>query len=243
MAHPRRYLIQLWLVIWPSGLLLAAVNPAASLQAVPELTVRFTVFSAVPVDGLSFVPGPDAPPVPVTFYPTARSRQYLYRGSNPLRFYRALTNDPAADPAPSLAAEVMLPSALHDVLLLFASIAPAPAEGPSYRVFVLDDGLGHAPGSMTIINFSGLALDGDIAGKAARLGNGLNPAFTIGRSATIVLRTWFKNRSYQSYADTVELGRGERALLILFPPYRPGSLEVQSRLLLDEPVVMPPARR
>ena len=32
------------------------------------------------------------------------------------------------------------------------------------------------------------------------------------------------------------LGRNERALLILFPPFYTGSLEVQSRLLIDQPV-------
>jgi hypothetical protein len=33
----------------------------------------------------------------------------------------------------------------------------------------------------------------------------------------------------------VPLGPRQRALLILFPPFYAGSLEVQSRLLIDEP--------
>ena len=46
-------------------------------------------------------------------------------------------------------------------------------------------------------------------------------------------------KSRASPTDTVErlvaLERNERALLILFPPFYKGSLEVQSRLLVDQP--------
>jgi hypothetical protein len=50
-----------------------------------------------------------------------------------------------------------------------------------------------------------------------------------------MLSTVFSQRTYQSYAGTARLGRNERALLILFPPFYPGALEVQSRLLVDQP--------
>lgn len=213
----------------------------ASAQPVSELTVHFTVFSAAPIDGLSFVPQPGASPMPVVFYPTARSPRYDYQGANPLKFYRAPAMAAAADEA-TLAAEVALPLTLHDALLLFTPLAPTTAGGPRYRVYVLDDGAARrAVGGLTIINFSGLVLTGTIGGKTATLNNGLNPSVSLDRSAKILLRTPFKERSYQSYADTVELGPGERALLILFPPYRPGSLEVQSRLLVDKDnLVTPP---
>ena len=63
---------------------------------------------------------------------------------------------------------------------------------------------------------------------------------TVGRTANIVLRTTFKQRSYQSYATTLQLSAKQRALLILFPPFYKGSLEVQSRMLVDE--LQPAAR-
>jgi hypothetical protein len=93
----------------------------------------------------------------------------------------------------------------------------------------------HGVGGLAIINLSGLALSGSINKDKITLTPGLNPTVTIARSATITLSTPFKNRSYQSYASTVSLGRNERALLILFPPFHKGGLEVQSRLLLDQP--------
>jgi hypothetical protein len=67
------------------------------------------------------------------------------------------------------------------------------------------------------------------------LTSGLNPPLPVGRSAKIVLTTVFKQRTYTSYSATIGLGRNERALVILFPPFNKGSLEVQPRLLVDEP--------
>jgi hypothetical protein len=119
-------------------------------------------------------------------------------------------------------------------------IEPAPTTGPRYQVYVLDDAAARqAPGSVEIINFSGLALSGTIDGKPATLLAGLNAAQTIGRSAALVLRTTSKARSYQAYAGTVELAKNERALLLLLPPFYKGSLEVQSRLLIDTPPTSP----
>jgi hypothetical protein len=219
------------------SVLLGAILRGAA--PVAELTVRFSVFSAVPVDGLLVAPTPEAPPGPVTFYPTARSARHRYAGPNPLRFYRARTGA-GGDPELELAAEVVIPPAVHEALLLFTPVAPG--SGMRYRVQVLEDAVTRqAPGSIAIVNFSGLALTGAIGGKAVGINDGLNRPVNLGRSSGIVLRTFFNGRSYQSYADTVELGRGERALLILFPPYRAGSLEVQSRLLLDQPGEPPSA--
>jgi hypothetical protein len=48
-----------------------------------------------------------------------------------------------------------------------------------------------------------------------------------------MLRTTVKNRTYQAYVGNIELGKNERALLLLLPPFYRGSPEVQSRLLID----------
>jgi hypothetical protein len=74
-----------------------------------------------------------------------------------------------------------------------------------------------------------------VNGEKVTVNAGLNPTMKVGRSAKIAFSTMSKGRSYQSYAGTVALERNERALLILFPPFYQGSLEVQSRLLVDQP--------
>jgi hypothetical protein len=219
----------------------------AIFGAVPltdELSVTFTVFSAVPMERVTYFPEPVGSPLTPVFYPSARSPRYEFHGRNPLRFYR-VTDDRTDRPSPSsVVAEAYLPAGVSDVLLIFVPITSVSARGLRHRIHVLDDGLGRLPrGSVAIINFSGLSLVGTLEGKPLVLRDGLNPSFAVGRSAKIVLRTPFKERTYQSYADTVDLGPEERALLILFPPYRPGSLEVQSRLLLDEKSGRPLERR
>mgnify|MGYP000529200511 CR=1 FL=1 len=105
-------------------------------------------------------------------------------------------------------------------------------------IAVLDDSAArHGASGLVIINFSGLALGGTVGTQAVTLRPGLNPSLTIGRSAKITLHTRLKERSYQSYAHTLALSGAERALLILFPPFYKGSVEVQARVLIDAPPV------
>lgn len=209
--------------------LLPAAVPAQSPAAAAGTSFRFTVFSARPITDLAFSPQPNAAPQKVVFYPTARSPRYEYRGAAPLRFLDAKSG--------AVVAEATVPADIHDALLLFAPIAPGAASGSlRYQVSVLDDSAArHGPGGLALINLSGLALAGTVGTENVTLKPGLNPTLAVGRSAKIALRTTLKNRSYQSYADTVQLARNQRALLILFPPFYQGSLEVQSRLLIDEP--------
>lgn len=197
-------------------------------SATPEQSVRFTVFSSRPAEGLTYVARLAQPAKPVVLYPTARSPRYEYRGPMPLRLTDAA--------AKTVVAEATIPPSITDALLLLVPITPAPATGLRYQTYVLDDSAARqAPGTLAIINFSGFALTGTLEGKAVALAAGLNAPQPIGRSAPITLRTMVKNRSLQAYAGTVELGKNERALLLLLPPFYRGSAEVQSRLLIDNP--------
>jgi len=192
--------------------------------------VRFTVFSVQPIRDLSFIPRANTAPVKVVFQPTARSVRQEFRGAGPLRFVDATTGD--------VVAEAVIPPTIRDALLLFSPLDAKASAGTKlrYQIAVLDDGAArHGPGGLAIINLSGLALTGTIGAEKVTLKAGLNPTLAIGRSAAVTLTTTFKGRRYRSYAATVALGRSERALLILFPPFNPGSLEVQPRLLVDQP--------
>lgn len=232
MAHAFRHLI------FGALLGLLATCPLAAQ------VVRFTVFAAKPIAGLAFVPKANAAPVKTVFYPTARSPRYEYRGAMPLRFV-----DPADN---TVVAEVTIPAGIQDALLLFSPAettgTPA-AKGKAaptlrYQVSVLDDGaLRHGAGGLSIVNLSGLELSGVVGANAVILTPGLNPTLSIGKSAKVTLRAAAKGKTVQSYADSIELGPKNRALLILFPPYYKGSLEAQSRLLIDEPPVPAAGRR
>ena len=265
MAHALRYLIRVLravrsrnrkilafgrgqnLTISATTAFVAAIVALATLASAQtprpsEQTVRFTVFSSHPVAGLAYAPRAGVAPQKIVFYPTARSPRYEFRGAMPVRFTDATTG--------TVVAEAVIPPEIRDALLLLAPIETMPSvalakegvppTGLRYRVSVLDDGAArHGTGGLAIINFSGLALTGTVGKTEVTLKDGLNPTLTVGRSAKIMLRTMVKGRSLQSYAETLQLSGKERALLILFPPFYKGSLEVQSRLLVDEPPVPP----
>jgi hypothetical protein len=225
MAHPFRYLI------------VASVLLGAARAQSPVPAVRFSVFSLRPIEGVAFTPKPDAAVQPIVSYPTARSPRYDYRGPVPLRFTDAKSG--------AVVAEATIPADIHDALLLFSAVEPAPVSGLRYKISVLDDSAARNPsGGLAVINLSGLELAGTIGTKDVVLSSGLNPPIAIGKSAKVVLRTSVKDKSpksagaakaLQSYAGSVQLRGNQRALLILFPPFYKGSVEVQSRLLIDEP--------
>lgn len=226
--------------------LVGLLSGAASASAQPAIpSIRFSVFSSKPIKDVGFAPRAGVAPQTLAFAPTARSPRYEFRGPMPLRFVDVTTGQ--------VVAEATIPAGIRDALLLFSPIdASAPAAGKGtetlrYQVAVLDDSAARlAPGSLSIVNLSGLALSGTVNQEKVALQPGLNAPLSVGRAAKIALRTTFKGRSYQSYAGTAALGRNDRALLILFPPFYAGSLEVQSRLLIDPPpgtaVAAPPAR-
>ena len=220
MAHALRYLI---LVLGGAGWLAAADPAPAGTQA-----LRFTIFSPRAVQGLTFTPRVGQAPKPLVLYPTARSPRYEYVGAMPLRITEAKTN--------AVVAEATVPREISTALILLVPLEPAPTTGRRYQTYVLDDtAVRQATGTLAIINFSGLELAGSLDGKPLALTAGLNPALPLGRTAALTLRTTVKNRVVQAYAGNIELGKNERALLLLLPPFYGGSPEVQSRLLIDAP--------
>lgn len=253
MAYPIRYLTftqpfpnrarrstaqaAVWSVFLLWVLAGAMVVPARAQMAPPdEQWVRFTLFSARPITDLAFAARTGDVPQPLVFFPTTRSPRYEYRGAMPLRFTDATTGE--------VVAEARIPRDLRDVLLLVSPLEarPVAADGPPlrYRIAVLDESAArHGPGGLVIINLSGLVLEGKVGTESITLRAGLNPTLKVDGATNIAFRTHFKNRSYHSYSGMVELTPTQRALLILFPPFYEGSVEVQPRLLVDEPPVEP----
>lgn len=215
------------------GCFFGAGLPAAQPAEPPP--VRFTVFSLRPVKELAFVARPGGAPQQVVFYPTARSPRYEFRGPMPVRFVEAGSG--------AVVAEATIPPAISEALLLFVALDTPTAAGLRFQIAVLDDGgARHGAGGMAIVNLSGLELSGVVGRHAVILKSGLHPALAVSGSTAIALRAAHDARTYPSYSDQLEMEPGERALLLLFPPYYPGSLEVQSRLLVDRPPVSRPAR-
>ena len=225
MADLRRHLIAV-LVGW------LPVAGWAQAERPGERRLEFTVFSAQPITGLAYSARAEGKPRPLAFYPTARSPQYSYAGPATVQFLDARSG--------TVAAEVIVPPEIRMALFIFSPVnSPAPG-APRYQVMVVDDSQGqHAPGKLRVLNYSGLALSGTINRHPVVLPEGANGPFESGTTAVIELRTPFRDRSYRALATTLSLAPGDRGLLLLLPPYRPGSLEVQSRMLVDAPPSSP----
>ena len=228
MAHVRRHLTVLLLGSLASIPVARAIPPAA------EHTLTFTVFSGEPVDHLSYVPAPGANLQPLVFYPTARSPIFTYTGPSKLQLVDSGRQ--------ALVAEVEIPSGIRSALLILSAVRSATDGTRRFHVRVIDDStLQHGPGELLILNLSGLSLSGTINGRALTLADGINKLVRVAGSAALRLRTPFRNRSYPAYSDIIDVEASGRALLLLLPPWRRGSLEVQSRVLLDHPEPGPEA--
>jgi hypothetical protein len=217
---------------WLAWVVLAAGGYA---QQGGVASVRFSVFALRPVAGLTFVPRAGAAPVKLALYPTARSPRHEYRGAQPLRLLDQQTGKPVAEAA--------IPAGMQDVLLLLTPLdaAAAAKTGLAYQVSVLDDSWARqGAGGLSVVNLSGLALSGTVGGETVTVQPGLNAARRIASPADVVLETPVKGKPRRAYGGKVTLRPNERALLLIFPPLRPGSPEVQSRLLVDATTVAKP---
>lgn len=234
MAHAGRHLRRALAGVLV--LLLTGVAWAQGAGGAPA--VRFTVFAPKPMPEIGYLPRPGAPLQKLSFQPNSRSLRHEFRGPMPLRFVDAASG--------TVVAETTIPAGVRDALLLFTPLGAGAGSGKGglkYQVAVLDDGVGrHGPGGLAIINLSGLTLAGTVNQENVTLKAGLNPTLAVGRSATIALRTTVNQRAYSAYSGKLSLGARQRALLLLFPPFNPGSVEVQSRLLVDEPGAGPRER-
>lgn len=210
------------------ALALASIGSAAAAQAPTAAPLRFSILALRPVAGLAYVPRPGAAAEKVVLNPTARSPRYEYRGSQPLRLTELATGKAVA--------EATIPAGMQEVLLVLIPVEAATAArtGLSHQVAVMDDSWSRlGAGHLSIVNLSGLALEGTVGSEAVTLQPGLNPARKLGGPTEVVLRAPVKGRAVRAFGGRVELRRNERALLLLFPPLRKGSVEVQSRWLID----------
>jgi len=180
---------------------------------------HFTVFAAEILTGLGYIPEPESEVVPLRFRPTERSTRYEFLGETPFQLVDLNSG--------AVVAEAKIPPPLGDLLFLIL-----PKDGGRYSIQVIDDSPVAGDGDqLRILNLSGLALTGSINGRAIPIGDGMNAPVKLSGTMLLELRTEFRGRSFRTLTETLEAGPSRPNLLILFPPHRPGSLEVQWRLI------------
>lgn len=212
------------------GLLLVA--PGAAGQRPGQISIRFTVFSLAPIEGLAYVSTTGAK-LPLKFNPASRSSRHTYNGAPLLKFIEVETG--------TVVAEATVPPEIREPLLLFTPLPAASARGLRYQVSVVDDsGAKLGAGHLAILNLSGLKLTGLLDKTPLTVDEGLNAPVPFTRQAKLILFASAHGARVQSYADVIKPPKSSRLLLILFPPTRKGAVEVQTRALADEPPLPPP---
>lgn len=209
-------------VAWASAWIVAPLRAASPAAAV---SLRFTVFSPRPPGEAAYVPAPGQAPTRLRFHPLARSPRYEYRGPAPLRFIAPRDR--------ALLAEAEIPAGLTSALII---LLPDEKEAGRWRTIVLDEGEARfRTGQLVLVNLSGLELEGTLNERPLKPVPGPNAALAVPRTSQLVLRTSARGATYQALTTELNLAEGERALLLLLPPLRPGTFVVQHRLLLDRP--------
>ncbi|MBM3865719.1 MAG: hypothetical protein FJ381_07430 [Verrucomicrobia bacterium] len=202
-----------------------SVAPVRAASPSAPVSLRFAVFSPRPPSEAAYVAAPGQAPTRLRFHPLARSPRYEYRGPAPLRFVNPRDR--------ALLAEAELPAGVANTLIV---LLPDEKAAGRWRTIVLDDGeTRFRAGQLVLVNLSGLDLDGTLNNRPLKPGPGPNAALPVPRTSQLVLRTSVRGAAYQALATELNLGEGERALLLVLPPLRPGTFAVQHRLLVDRP--------
>ena len=200
---------------------------AGTLSVGPAGPLRFTVWAFSPPSLALAVDMGEGGRLPLQFHPTMRSPVYEYAGASRLRFMDAETGEAVA--------EADIPTEWQRVLLIFAP-TPGSVARWRYQILVVDDSAEGLPkGTIRVLNRSGWTLRGAVNGQAREFPPGLSPALASSGAVDLQLRAVLRGRWWQSHASQFELGAEQRALLVVLPPYYPGSPEVQVRRLVDSP--------
>jgi len=219
MAHQVRHLILVWAVV------VSAVF--AFGQRPGQISIRFTVFSLRPIEGLVYQSTTGAK-LPLKFNASARSSRHTYNGTSPIKFIDRETG--------AVVAEAAVPPDMREPLFLFNELPTPTTRGLRYQISVIDDSAAKlGAGHLAILNLSGFKLAGALDKTELTVEEGLNAPVPFNRQAKLTLFVSVRGTRVQSYSEVISPPKSSRLLLILFPPTRKGALEVQSRALSDEP--------
>jgi len=221
-------------------IVLASQAPAFGIE--PErYTIRFSVYGLRPGDYANlYFRDATGGPHDVAFKPKRRSIAYdatLTAKDPVLRFYRRPnpnTEENELLDSPPLAT-VPLPPASGRQLIVFQRSRGSQTD-EQYSVFVADDAEANFPaGSIRVLNTTGAEISSALNGNRFQLKQGQisRPTHVGNSDARITVVARGADRYHLLYRNEFEFDDKGRALLILRPPAREGSLRVGGHLLYE----------
>ena len=180
---------------------------------------RFRVFAAERMEALQFETAPGGPWRQLSLHPISRSPWYEWVGADRLHLISVGSGRTVASidmrNVPDGALLVLLPSANG-------------MEGP--RIEIVDDGaLSGAGPRLVVMNRSGFRLEGTAGTRAVEIPAAGQLEIAGGEAMEVRLEIRVGSRRYEVLREHVPAGPG--GILLLLPPLRRGSIEIQSRLL------------
>ena len=235
-----------WMIVLILGVtaisLKATVNPEATEKK--TFKVAFRVYGIPSGDFKNIGFSPDAKKFnSVPFKAKQRSTQFeaTLSSENPvLAFYRKQTTALEQPDAPvfSKVGSVRLESGMQDVLLIFI---PNPADDSNQKFLIhkVPDSKNAFPtGSLSILNLTGTEIIGKFHQTNVKLKSGFcSPAGALSAEGQTFVQIAVPSPSgyHMVYRHHLRIHPEKRALLILSPPARRGSLRIEGHLLMESP--------
>ena len=218
---------------------LQASNPSAPLR-----TIEFTTYGQYPIKDTWYQPickealtdgTPPSAPVKIETHSLTRKGPHTFTGDNTIRFYNPTTQRQVA--------RVELPKKSDKWLLIFLknpNYTTHPDTQLKYIIYPFDDSEKNLPiHSLVLLNLTGRELTGKIGKKRIQLNHGTSPKFKARKSIQINLWMRAKNGhdQLQALSKTYPFKAGNRNLILLFPPVLKGSADLDTRLLVERPLL------
>jgi hypothetical protein len=173
------------------------------------------------------------------FYSSVRSEEYQYEGVNPIIFFKETPAPTADDPNAiqrTKVAEVNIPAPGGKFLFIFFPDKSSDKE--TYNVYPLDDSTQALPyGSIRLFNATQFTLEGVLGRERINLKPGPSESYRVnGNKVSLGLGFRYDGEFHQSFNSPLELNKGARGLMMIFPPWVKGSAIVQTRFIKENPV-------
>jgi hypothetical protein len=182
----------------------------------------------VPERPIYFMPSPDRTPVEIQFFSTARSQTHSYFGSPIMDL---LVKDSRTASGFLRIARADLRNTLSKSLIVIRKAEDADQQYEA--VSVRDDATAFPSNSIIIDNRSGMELAIKLGDEAKILRTGKNPPMRLGGSSRMEVIAEVRGRLLTAYSRSLRIPEEGRVMLFLLPPKFRGSIELETRVLVD----------
>ncbi len=218
---------------------------SAAVAEEPDLIqsdIRFFPIARSPVQDLFYETEPGVFE-PVIMRSRVRSDPHPYEGISLFSLYnRFPSSDPEQEYIYRRVTSVQLPDSAKEVLIFL--LPPTHARNPEDNRWIIlalnDTAEGFPPGTLKVLNATGVRLDGVVGEQVFSLGLEISEAkpfnvITTDRSGSIdIVFALNLGESHEMvYANRLRFNPSMRSILVLRPPRRPGSIQIDSFLIED----------